>query len=582
MCKNIFSFILLTVLFETVLTSCVKDDASTFAVTFDSKGGTPTPATQKVKKDGRVEKPADPTLTNHQFTGWTTADDETSSLWDFENGTITTDMTLYAKWEQVRVERDGYSVTVMSDRNGTVAITNVEQSDGLWYVTIAATANDGYCFVKWQLLGGGVTTDNPFTFILLSSEFIVEAIFVQIPTVTVSSDEHGTVSASIVTSTMENDHIMFTVTATASIGYRFVEWQVIEDGVFLPSTTDNPILLSIKSDGMYEVKAIFVPLEDHLTVTVLGDGNGTASVSVVSSTVEGNYMMLTATANSGYRFLEWQVIKGDITLSSTTDNPATFVMPNEAVEVKAIFVQSVGLPENIFVSLDNSKYEHKYDSQNRITQRVKYDFYNGNWSINSSLTLTYNTAGDSVIYRFGSYMSHSTLGGSATFSQNGNKITFTTTYSAGQGTSYSNNSELELNTQGLPVKLMSDCVDFIMGSRYYWSYTASFTWQNGNLTKLDWEKENEQGSSAGTTTYTHDDKKMPFYHCNTPKWVFWCIDYCSSLELYGYNGNNIKTVTSEDGSTTTYEYPYNDDGFPVTLTRTWYDGTTYTETYIYK
>ena len=102
----------MTVLF--VVSSCEKDNTPTFSVTFDSKGGAPTPATQIVKKDGIVEKPADPTLTNHRFAGWTIADDETNSLWDFEKETVTADMTLYAKWQQAMLwEINGYSVTVL-------------------------------------------------------------------------------------------------------------------------------------------------------------------------------------------------------------------------------------------------------------------------------------------------------------------------------------------------------------------------------------------------------------------------------------------------------------------------------------
>ena len=109
--KKGFSFILMTALFAAVLSSCRKDDPPTYAVTFDSKGGTPTPATQIVKRGGTVEKPADPTLTHHQFAGWTKADNATSSLWNFAKGTVAADMTLYAKWVL-----NGY--TVSFDGNG--------------------------------------------------------------------------------------------------------------------------------------------------------------------------------------------------------------------------------------------------------------------------------------------------------------------------------------------------------------------------------------------------------------------------------------------------------------------------------
>jgi uncharacterized repeat protein (TIGR02543 family) len=421
MYKQFFSFILMTALFAALLSSCEKDDAPTFAVTFDSKGGTPTPLEQIVKKGGTVEKPADPTLTNHLFAGWTTADNATSSLWDFEKGTVTANMTLYAKWAQ-----------------------------------------------------------NTYT-------------------VTVSSDENGKASAS------------------------------------------------------------------------------------VTSAVEGELITLTATANSDYRFVEWQVIEGGITLSSTTDNPATFIMTDKSVEVKAIFAPFVGLLESIIVSGYNDLYDYnyqhvyvfEYDSQNRFMRFTTSPYYNGTTSLN------YNADGDLVGY-YWIYQGRDWV--SATFSKNGNKINFTIEQYLNRWSRTNANGELELNDQGLPVKVTSESESRQLGVGGVvsnWSNTVTLTWQNGNLTKTEWVREDEQGSSTGTINYTHDDRKMPFYYCKTPKLGFWLFYYVGNDEFYGFNENNIKTETREDGSIITYEYTYNDDGFPVT--RTWATSVgTATETYTYK
>ena len=375
--KKIFSFILMTALFVVVLSSCEKDDTSTFTVTFDSKGGTPTPATQIVKKGGMVEKPTDPILDNRQFTGWTTVDNATSSLWDFEKGTVTADMTLYANWQ------NRYSITVTSDENGTAS---------------------------------------------------------------------------------EN----------------------------------------------------------------------------VTSAVEGELITIIATANSGYRFAEWQITAGDITLSETTDNPATFIMPSKVVEVKAIFVPLVGLLETIRIQQDY-KYIYEYDDQNRITKR------NGNSALgyDTFFTLDYNAAGDVVGYWGGLYPAQSSRYKSTTFSQDENKITFITGYRPALFIYSTVNGELELNAQGLPVKLTAE---YVVIDNYnnansvvsWFYYTVTLTWQNGNLAKIEWEREDEQGSSTGTKTYTYDDKKTPVYNCNTPKWVLWWLDYYGHSE--NYNENNLKTI----------------------------------------
>ena len=75
------------------------------------------------------------------------------------------------------------------------------------------------------------------------------------------------------------------------------------------------------------------------TITVQNDGNGEASASP-SSAKQGTTINLTATANSGYRFKEWQVISGGVTISGNS-----FTMPAENVTVKAVFEQDQTPPE---------------------------------------------------------------------------------------------------------------------------------------------------------------------------------------------------------------------------------------------
>ena len=67
------------------------------------------------------------------------------------------------------------------------------------------------------------------------------------------------------------------------------------------------------------------------TVTVTTEGNGTASASHAKAVVDTE-ITLTAEANTGYRFKEWQVISGDVTIVDDK-----FTMPDSNVEVKAVF-----------------------------------------------------------------------------------------------------------------------------------------------------------------------------------------------------------------------------------------------------
>jgi len=51
----------------------------------------------------------------------------------------------------------------------------------------------------------------------------------------------------------------------------------------------------------------------------------------------GDQIELSGDANEGHIFKEWQVINGDVALSSATENPAFFTMPDNDVEVMTIF-----------------------------------------------------------------------------------------------------------------------------------------------------------------------------------------------------------------------------------------------------
>jgi uncharacterized repeat protein (TIGR02543 family) len=69
-----------------------------FTITFDSKGGSDVPAQNQMYGE-LLEVPEDPTREGYTFTGWYT-DSACYVLWNVEEQTVETDMTLYAGWEK--------------------------------------------------------------------------------------------------------------------------------------------------------------------------------------------------------------------------------------------------------------------------------------------------------------------------------------------------------------------------------------------------------------------------------------------------------------------------------------------------
>ena len=93
------------------------------------------------------------------------------------------------------------------------------------------------------------------------------------------------------------------------------------------------------------VKAIFEEnAPETYTVSVQNDGNGSGSATPATAAA-GTEITLSATANSGYHFKEWQVVSGSVTI---TDNK--FTMPASDVTVKAIFEENA--PETYTVSFN--------------------------------------------------------------------------------------------------------------------------------------------------------------------------------------------------------------------------------------
>ncbi|MFD2116105.1 InlB B-repeat-containing protein [Paenibacillus yanchengensis] len=75
-----------------------NDEEQTFTITFNSNGGSAVTAIENIKPNTVVSKPADPTRANYTFKGWY-EDEVFKTEWNFTKA-VTSDMTLYAQWEQ--------------------------------------------------------------------------------------------------------------------------------------------------------------------------------------------------------------------------------------------------------------------------------------------------------------------------------------------------------------------------------------------------------------------------------------------------------------------------------------------------
>ena len=217
-------------------------------------------------------------------------------------------------------------------------------------------------FKAWEISGTEYKVGDTYT---VSGDTEIKALWensVITPTtytVTVSNDGNGTGTATPSTAAAGTT---ITLTATPNTGYHFKEWQVISGGVTIK---DNKF--TMPNDNV-EVKAVFeedVPAPTEFTITMKTDGNGTASASHAKAIV-GTEITLSATPKTGYHFKEWQVISGSVTIK---DNK--FIMPNDNVEVKAIFEKDAPpAPTEFTITFDGNGGTPSVDSMTTTNQKL--------------------------------------------------------------------------------------------------------------------------------------------------------------------------------------------------------------------
>ena len=221
--------------------------------------------------------------------------------------------------DHVYTEIPTYNVTVTTDGHGTATASVTSGTEGT-EVSLSASPKSGYKFKKWQVVSGNVTiSGNKFK--IAEADVKIKAIFEPITrTVTVITDGNGKATASAASGIIDDT---VTLSATPNDGYRFKQWQIVSGGV----TIKNDAFAIGTAD--VKIKAIFEPITR--TVTVTSDGNGTATASAASGII-GDTVTLSATPDDGYRFKEWQVISGGVTIENNT-----FVIGTADVEIKAVF-----------------------------------------------------------------------------------------------------------------------------------------------------------------------------------------------------------------------------------------------------
>ena len=200
-------------------------------------------------------------------------------------------------------------------------------------IIITANTIPGRKFERWNVLSDNVTladeNRNITTFNMPAGEVQVEAKYKALQSITVIDGAY-TVNGETTTEAVKGDKIVATANP-APEGEKFVGWNVVGvDGLTDEQKAVSPIEFDMPKNGV-ELTAQYKTLRN----IVVNNGTYTVNGTDDKQAVEGDKINIKAAERPGYQFVRWEVVTDNVTITGVNNKEATFIMPNENVELKA-------------------------------------------------------------------------------------------------------------------------------------------------------------------------------------------------------------------------------------------------------
>lgn len=260
-----------------------------------------------------------------EFAGWIISPDSVT-LTDADKLTATFtmpdgDVKLENNYNQL------YDVTV---KKGTATPSFAKEGTP---ITITADTIPGRKFERWDVLNDKVTlankNSNTTTFNMPAGEVQVEAKYKALQSITVNDGTY-TVNGETTTEAVKGDKIVATANP-APEGEKFVGWNVVGvDGLTDEQKAASPIEFEMPKNGV-ALTAQYKTLHN----IVVNKGTYTVNGTDDKQAVEGDKIAIKAAERPGYQFVRWEVVPDNVTITGVNNEEATFIMPNENVELKA-------------------------------------------------------------------------------------------------------------------------------------------------------------------------------------------------------------------------------------------------------
>lgn len=121
----------------------------TYTVTFETNGGSSVAPYLDVEEGSFIDEPSSPTKDGYTFAGWFTSQ-ALDIAFNFDQAQIESNITLYAKWNEVIVDPKTYTVTFVT-LSDSVIEPYLQVSNNSIINEPETPSKDGYTFIGWYL-----------------------------------------------------------------------------------------------------------------------------------------------------------------------------------------------------------------------------------------------------------------------------------------------------------------------------------------------------------------------------------------------------------------------------------------------
>ena len=212
-----------------------------------------------------------------------------------------------------------YNITAMANptEGGTVDGAGSYEENST--CTLTATASTGYHFVNWTKNGTVVSTNPSYSFVVMGEATYVANF--ELNSYQITATANPTTGGTITGAGTYNHFANCTLTATANTGYHFVNW------------TKNGSVVSTNASYSFTVTeaAAYVANFELNSYQITATANPTIGGTITGAGTYNHFAncTLTATANTGYHFVNWtkngQEVSTNASYSFTVTGAAAYV-----------------------------------------------------------------------------------------------------------------------------------------------------------------------------------------------------------------------------------------------------------------